>query len=137
GAAEPEPGQQMAAVRGVQQHGPRGGAVRRPDDLRRGHEDVARAHLPEHGRELEHRRTQLHAQRLLAHADLVLLMKMGGPEKPPHTPQRSGAPRPSRGAPHPGSLSDSADRAISSVQDQKYRKYPSCPAWAWLAAPAD
>ena len=33
-----------------------------------------------------------------------------------------------------GSLSDSADRAISSVQDRKYRKYPSSPAWAWLAA---
>ena len=70
-------------------------------------------------------------------------MEMGGPEMAPHTPnvrERPGNAVALLYIPvllYSGSLSDSADRAISSVQDRKYRKYPSCPAWAWLAAPAD
>src|SRR5262245_51387508 len=65
----------MAARRGVQQHGPDRGAVRRPDDLRRVDETVARVHLSEHGRELEPRGLRLHPQRLFAHADLVVLTR--------------------------------------------------------------
>src|SRR5882762_10013799 len=75
----------MAAGRGVQQYGSSGSALRRTENPGRADQDVAGARLPEHRRELEHRRLQLHPQRLLAHADLVLLVdRDGGPEMAPH-----------------------------------------------------